>query len=176
MGRAAALVVAAMLLPTQGLAGPAPAVGVDSVSVDQGAGDLHLHLRDGRTVAAPKERDQKTLTDPALAGDGRTLGWLANYDTCCQSYPIPQQLVIWRSGRVIRRIDAAAMIWRWRFYNNGREVGFADGPTHGSHIPYSYKLYDVATGRLIREIAGNSKLSAEWAKLLLPPPAARGHR
>lgn len=173
MGWVAALVIAAMVLPMHGVAA---AVVVESVSADQDSGDVLLHLRDGRTATAPKERDQKTLTDPALAGDGRTVGWLGNYDNCCQSYPIPQQLVIWRAGRVIRRIDASAMIWRWRFYHNGREAGFSDGPTHGSNIPYSYKLYNVTTGRLIREIPGDSKLAPEWARLLVPPSAAPGQR
>lgn len=158
-------------------AGPAqPQMSIAGVAASDQSGDVHLHLPDGSIVTAPKLRDQRSLSDPALAEDGHTVGWLGNYDTCCQSYPVPQQLVIWRSGRVIRRIDASAMIWRWRFYKDGKEVGFADGPTHGSHVPYSYKLYDVATGRLIREIPGNSKLDQQWAILLLPPPAVQGQK
>ena len=103
-----------------------------------------------------------------MAEDRQTVGWLANYDTCCQSYPIPRQLVIWKSGRVIRKIDAQAMIWNWRFYGRGKEAGFSDGPTHGADIPYSYRLFDIATGRLISEIAGHQENFPDWVRLLLP--------
>ena len=84
----------------------------------------------GPTVAAPRGKGQKSLSRPALAEDRQTIGWLGNYDNCCQSYPIPRQLVIWKSGRILRRIDVQAMVWNWRFYLGGKAVGFSDGPTH----------------------------------------------
>ena len=104
----------------------------------------------------------------ATAEDRQTVGWLGNYDSCCQSYPIPRQLVIWKSGRTLRRIDAQAMVWNWRFYRGGKAVGFSDGPTHGTDIPYTYKLFDVGTGRLISEIDGHRESFPEWAKPLIP--------
>jgi hypothetical protein len=175
MNRPPAFAIALLLVSAPGPAEPGErAAIVEGVYADNG--DVHIRYRNGTTVAAPKGNEDKSLSEPALAADGRTVGWLANFDNCCQSYPIPQQLVIWRSYRVIRRIDASAMIWRWRFYDDGRKVGFSDGPTHGSHVPYSYKLYDVATGQLIREIAGNSKISPEWAVLLLSPPGMQGQK
>ena len=141
---------------------------VDAVYTDDLSGNVQIHYRNGAAVAAPKGKGQKSLSRPALAEDRQTVGWLGNYDSCCQSYPIPRQLVIWKSGRIIRKLDAGAMIWNWRFYHGGKEVGFSDGPTHGTDVPYSYQLFDVPTGRLISEIDGHQANFPEWAKLLLP--------
>jgi hypothetical protein len=141
---------------------------VDAVYADDLSGNVQIHYRDGRSVTAPKGKNQKTLSRPLLAEDRQTVGWLGNYDSCCQSYPIPRQLVIWKSGRITRRIDAEAMVWNWRFYHGGKEVGFSDGATHGTDVPYSYRLFDVSTGRLISEIDGHQGNFPEWTKLLLP--------
>ncbi len=141
---------------------------VDAVYADDLSGNVQIHYRNGPTVAAPKGKHQTSLSRPAVAEDHQTVGWLGNYDSCCQSYPIPRQLVIWKSGRIIRKLDAGAMIWNWRFYDGGKEVGFSDGPTHGTDVPYSYRLFDVPTGRLISEIDGHQQNFPEWAKLLLP--------
>ena len=141
---------------------------VDAVFADDLSGSVQIHYRDGPTVAAPRGKGQKSLSRPALAEDRQTIGWLGNYDNCCQSYPIPRQLVIWKSGRIIRKIDADAMIWNWRFYQGSKEVGFSDGPTHGIDVPYSYRLLDIATGRLISEIAGHQENFPDWVRLLLP--------
>jgi len=140
---------------------------VDAVYADDLSGNVRIHYRDGRSVNAPKGKEQKTLSRPLLAEDQQTVGWLGNYDSCCQSYPIPRQLVIWKSGRIIRKIDAQAMIWNWRFYDRSKEIGFSDGPTHGADIPYSYKLYELRTGRLISEIDGHQENFPEWAKPLI---------
>lgn len=102
-----------------------------------------------------------------MAGDGQTVGWLADYDSCCQSYPISRQLVLWHSGKIVARIDADAMIWNWRFVDGGKRVGFADGPTHGSSVPYSYKLYDARSGRLLAEINGQRRDLPTWAAALV---------
>jgi hypothetical protein len=127
---------------------------------------VHIRYRDGTTVAAPREDKAKSLTEPALAADGRTVGWLANFDNCCQSYPVPLRLEIWRSSRVIGRIDADAMIWKWRFFGDGGRVGFSDGATHGAEMPYSYKLFDVLTGSLVEQVDGRDPNLPEWAKML----------
>ena len=141
---------------------------IATVRTDDRAGAVVIRYRDGITGAVPKAADQKSLSRPALAADGHTVGWLGDYDTCCQSYPVARQLIVWRAARVVRRIDAEAMIWNWRFYDAGQRVGFADGPTHGSVLPYGYKLYDVATGRLIAEIDGHAQNPPDWVKMLMP--------
>jgi hypothetical protein len=166
MHRRAGLIVVLVSLFAAVSAGARPH-GVAAVLADDAAGEVGIRYADGTTIVAPKGRDQKSLSHPALATDRQTVGWLGNYDNCCQSYPIPQQLVIWRSGRIIMTIDAgAAMIWNWRFYDRGRKVGFAIGPTHGA--PYSYKLFDVASGKPIAESAGQARNLPAWARLLAP--------
>lgn len=168
----AGLIIAFLSMPASAPAGSGQhAAIIDAIYADDLSGNVLIRYRGGTTVTAPKGRNQRSLSRPALAEDQQTAGWLGNYDSCCQSYPIPRQLVIWRSGRIIRRIDAGAMIWNWRFYKNGKEVGVSDGPTHGSNIPYSYKLYDLPTGRLVSQIDGIEENFPEWATALAPEPA-----
>ena len=165
MLRWAWLILLSLIAPLPAAAGP-PANAIVAAVADDASGGVRIHYANGASLMAPKLPDQRTLSDPAVAGDGRTVGWLADYDSCCQSYPVSRQLVLWRSRRVVARIDADAMIWTWRFFDGGRRVGFADGPTHGSSVPYSYKLYDSRRGRLLAEINGQRQDLPPWAAAL----------
>src|SRR5437764_15096114 len=110
MFRRAALIIAlsAVLAPvSSGFGGERI---VAAVAADNASGDVQIRYRDGSVVTAPKIRGERSLDRPAVAADRRTVGWLGNYDNCCQSYPIPRELVIWRAGRIVRRIPAEAMI------------------------------------------------------------------
>ena len=160
-----ALVLQSLVVPLPATAGPRAAT-ITAAVADEASGGVSIRYADGASIMAPKRRDQRTLSDPAVAADGQTVGWLADYDTCCQSYPISRQLVVWRSGRIVARIDASAMIWNWRFFDGGKRVGFADGPTHGSSVPYSYKLYDARSGRRLAEVAGQRRDLPPWAAAL----------
>jgi hypothetical protein len=132
------------------------------------AQDVHIVHNDGTDVVAPKEKDQPASTDAALADDQRTVGWLANYWVCPQSYPCPTALVIYRDGHIIRKIDASnGIIWNWSFFGNGARVGFSEGVTHGTSVPQDYRLYDVSTGGLIQKIDAANAQSPKWVKALV---------
>src|ERR1700687_2490023 len=106
----AGLIIAFLLVPARVPAGSGQhAAIIDAIYADDLSGNVLIHYRGGTTVTAPRGRNQRPLSRPALTEHQQTAGWLGNYDSCCQSYPIPRQLVIWRSGRIIRRIDAGAM-------------------------------------------------------------------
>lgn len=162
------LIIALLLLSIEAHAGAAKhGADIAGITADDASGEVFIRYLDGRTVQAPRAYNQASLSRPAVAPDRRTIGWLGNYRSCCQSYPIPRQLVIWRAGSVIRRINAQAMIWDWRFYRGGRQVAFSDGPTHGSNLPYNYKLFDVLSGRRLSEIDAHAVALPGWARLLL---------
>ena len=129
--------------------------------------DVRIVYDDGTDVIAPKEKDQATSTDPALADDRQTVGWLANYRVCSQSYPCPIALVIYRGEKITTKIEASnGIIWRWRFFDDGKQVGFSEGVTHGTVVPTDYRLYDVSTGSLIQEIPTADDKSPEWVRTL----------
>jgi uncharacterized protein YecT (DUF1311 family) len=130
--------------------------------------DVHIVYSNGADVVAPKEKDLESSTNPAVAEDRRTVGWLADYWGCSQSYPCPTALVIYRDGHIITKIVASGgVIWDWKFFDNGKQAGFSEGVTHGTLIPEDYRLYDVSTGGLIQKIKTANKHSPEWVKTLV---------
>jgi len=116
-------------------------------------GRLRLLTTHGAVRWAPSDRNaeprpQSAFDQPRVAADGVTVGWLALYPGCCQSYPLPLALVLYRDGRTLRPMTGAGMpIWHWRFVHGGRDVAFVQGPAHGGE-PDHYELRDVTSGRL----------------------------
>jgi hypothetical protein len=140
-------------------------------------GRLRLETRDGRTVWAPRdtqreEQPQAAFAEARIAPDGALVGWLALYPACCQSYPIPLELTLFRNGTVLRSLTGAGMpIWHWRFVDHGRAVAFVQRPTHGV-APDHYELREVASGRLIAEFDhddGDRAPLPRWTRGIAPP-------
>ena len=127
-------------------------------------GPLHLIYSDGREVvevlpakkepASDDSEDQVGYSSVQIAGDGRTVGWSETYFKCCQSYPIPLVLALYRSGSVLRRIKQGQMLWDWSFRDAGTQVATVWGLTHGPEVG-DFQLYDVATRRMVAEVFGD---------------------
>jgi hypothetical protein len=62
---------------------------------DEDTQDVHIVYSNGEDVVAPKAKDQPASTNPAVADDKQTVGWLAEYRIGGQSYPGPTTLVIY---------------------------------------------------------------------------------
>jgi hypothetical protein len=56
----------------------------------------------------------------------------------------PMTLVIARDGRILRKIDGSAFVWKWIFWDRGREVAYESGPFHFS---LECILADIKTGK-----------------------------
>lgn len=138
---------------------------ITRVYVDDADGRVHIVSGAGEDTVIAKEKDQVRCDSPQVAEDQRTAGWLIDYENCCTSYPIPLTLVIYRSGRVVRRIQPGLMIFDWRFLEGARKIALSSGTVHGMTFR-SLSLYEVRTGRLLERWEG----SFEEA----PPPWARG--
>jgi hypothetical protein len=125
-----------------------------AAAVVQPDGRLRLTTTQGATRWAPREthaeaESQAAFEQARIAPDRATVGWLALYPSCCQSYPIPLELALFRDGKVMRSLTGAGMpIWHWRFVDGGRAVAFVQRPTHGA-APDHYELRDVTSGRLL---------------------------
>ncbi|NUS39551.1 MAG: hypothetical protein HOQ02_11085 [Lysobacter sp.] len=140
-------------------------------------GRLRLTTTQGAVVWAPLDHEgepepQSEFSEPRIAPDGRTVGWLALYPGCCQSYAIPLSLVLFRDGKVLRGMTGAGMpVWHWRFIDGGRQVAFVQRPTHGA-APDHYELRDVASGRLLAEFdhdEGDARPLPRWARGVQTP-------
>ena len=124
-----------------------------------GPGPLRILFGDGTRIAIAPEIWPASPVAPVspqaafemikVSPDRRTVGWLADFSVCAQSYPCPVELGLYRAGAPIRRIlPDHGIFWGWGFIRAGRAVvaqsGYAHGPDDGV-----YDLYDAGTGRLL---------------------------
>jgi len=145
-------------------------------------GPLHIVFSDGTEIVKelpPKEEstennivmNQEGFSDPQLADDRQTIGWTDTYDNCGTSYAVPLAVDIYRSGRIIRRIEPGQMVWSWMFFDRGKHVAVVSGSTHGPEVG-TFRLYEIETGRVLSEAHGDEKTQAlkpnapKWAKQL----------
>jgi hypothetical protein len=101
-----------------------------SVMIDEN-GQLHIVLRSGRQILPPKLPYQVAFSDPGLSRDHRTVGWFADYPDPGGSSPLSGELVLYRSGHLLREFSSSQTFWSWQFANGDRDVAYCDGPTHG---------------------------------------------
>jgi len=112
---------------------------------------LVLHSATG-DVRAPRVGDQQGFDAPRLSPDGRMAGWLALERACCESYPLPTSLVLFRNGRIVRRFGDGLVISSWAFADGGNAVAYSQGTAH-SATSTLYVLRRVADGRLLAKFA-----------------------
>src|SRR5258708_33613387 len=123
---------------------------------------LQIVEQNGREVVPRKEKDQVAFSSPAIAPDRKTVGWLVDVPNCCTSYPIAVTLVVYRSGKVIRRLGNESMIADWGFRAGGTQVAFYTNTVHGDLAP-RYELHDVKTGRPVARWDGHlTEASPSW--------------
>ena len=130
--------------------------------------NAHIVYNDGKDARPAKEVGQVSCSSPSITKDRQTAGWLVNYDNHgITSYPIPLILIIYRKGRVIRKLGNGMSIGNWYFSEDSNRVAFKTDTVHGGLAPY-YELHDIKTNRVVDKWRGplNEK-SPAWAKRFL---------
>ncbi len=124
---------------------------------------------DGKTIAAPKVKDQVSFGRPLIAEDKQNVGWLAMLPNCCTSYPIPLLLVIYRDGKILQSLSGPRAIWHWRFLDNGERVVYSTDLVHGGdENSVDYELYEVSSGHHLASWSPReAKKQPDWVGLLL---------
>lgn len=127
--------------------------GADSSMVARAHADkgglVHIVRTDGKDVQVHAEKGQVGVDSIQVAPDKATVGWLVSKQApCCVSYPLPMELVVWRAGKVVRRIDTGRPAWSWIFLDGGRKVAYRASFPHGGWSGESV-LVDVATGKTL---------------------------
>ena len=125
-----------------------------AVSAD---GTVSITTDDGRRITPARVDpgldgfEPAGATQAAVAPDHQSVGWLALYDWCCTSYPIPLQLIILTNGRSLALSgEAGEPIWFWRFQDGGRRIAFREETPHGE-MRRHYELWDVLSGKRIAD-------------------------
>jgi hypothetical protein len=133
-----------------------------SVTIDQN-GQVHIVLASGRQILPPKLPGQTSFSDPLLSRDHRTVGWLADYPDPDASYPYSGELVLYRSGHLLRKFSTEQTFWSWRFANGDRDVAYCDGPLHGG--ARKCDLRSLKSGHLLARWVPDDKADPPaWAK------------
>ena len=134
---------------------------VERAYVDS-TGRVHVVYQGGLDIQVPPEQDQVSSASPIVGPDNSTVGWLVEVPNCCTSYPIATTLVIYKSGRVIRRIGDGMMLYKWQFLSGGRKVAVSSGTVHGMQGVH-LTLYDAVTGRRLSTWDGaDSDIPPKW--------------
>jgi len=120
-----------------------------SARADSG-GSLRIQRAKGPGIVVTRDREQVGFDKVAISKDGRSVGWLALYENCCTSYPIPLKLTVYSAGRSRTFEGNRLPIWYWQFTPDGRRVSFEQETVHGG-LGVHYELREVATGRLVAQ-------------------------
>ncbi|HEY1161139.1 MAG TPA: hypothetical protein VGE83_10935 [Terracidiphilus sp.] len=112
-------------------------------------GRVHIVTADGRDHGISPEKGQNGVEKIQVAPDGKTIGWLVDlWASCCVSYPISFELVVWQSGHIIRRVHPSMAIWSFAFVKNGAEIAYRNSPLHGGWSGECV-LVDIASGKTL---------------------------
>jgi len=140
---------------------------------DKGA--VHIVMADGNkhTIKPFKWQNGGSFTDVKVAGDGRTVGWVANQMLepleAGTNYALETGVgvEVWRDGKVIRNL-APGVIRDWTFLRGGQEVAIHTAPLHGQEF-YDCTRFDVGTGKELEHWSLDRRdyVVPDWAKPLL---------
>ncbi len=108
-------------------------------------GEVLITSQSRQRIIGPKDSEQVDAEMPAVSPDHRSVGWLALYNVCAQSYPCPIKVIVLRDGHVHKFIGAQP-IYRWCFLEGGKRVAFESEFPHGGQ-GVSYHLFEVTTER-----------------------------
>ena len=126
----------------------------DSVAVNAD-GNVSITTEDGRHITPPRlpplAADMRNVgaEQAAVSPDHQSVGWLALFENCCTSYPLPLTLVILHNGRT-HSFEGIAPIWFWSFQNGGTRVATREEAPHGGEGIH-YDVWDVASGKRVAD-------------------------
>jgi hypothetical protein len=119
-------------------------------------------------IAQPSEKPTQSRHKQ---GPNGLEGWTLNYTL--PDYPgqqFPMTLVIARNGRILWRIEGDAFIWKWMFWEDGRQVIYESGPLH---FGLSCVQFDLKKGHEISRFDCYQELpenAPAWAEALEAAP------
>jgi len=114
-------------------------------------GHLTLVTTSGRRVTVRKKGEQTAFADPAISRDGTVVAAQALFPTCCTSYDIPLELVVYTRGTERRFKGTGLPIFQWGFADDGRRIAYGQETVHFGCVTH-YELRDILSGRLVESV------------------------
>ena len=132
-------------------------------------GNLRVTFNQGVEMTVSKEMGrydvgQESFDFIQIAKNKKSVGWLATYRVCAQSYACTPELVLLDSKRkLIYIVPDYGVVWSWTYIKDGDQVAIHYGFPHGD-TPDEYVLYDAPTGKKITVFSGSEQSAPKWAK------------
>lgn len=114
---------------------------------------------------AQASRADKPIESVHRVGPNGFEGWTERYPLA-DGQSSPANLVIAQRKHVIRRIQGDPFVWRWMFWENGKQVAYETGSLH---FNMACRLVEIASGRQLASLDCYRDLAEEapaWAKAL----------
>jgi hypothetical protein len=122
----------------------------------------------GKEVLAPRLPHQSHFGAPALSPDHTSVGWLAEFEDSSSPSPIDPDaftLVVYRNGRIFRRVAGDPIVWDWKFERGGKAVVYSTGSRHGG--ANECLLVDIDSGKILEQWSTSSSgQTPSWAEQL----------
>jgi hypothetical protein len=123
-----------------------------NVILDRDGESLRLQRANGTQSAAPKLEGQSEFGEPAVASNGRYVGWLALFSDKGASYSQPLYVVVLDTSNRLQRFRSDfGMVFSWCFSPKGTEVVFKSMFPHGP-TPVEFKMYRLSDGKQLRRL------------------------
>jgi hypothetical protein len=125
---------------------------------------ISMLLLAGAALAQATQAD-KPIESAHRAGPKGLEGWTESYPLA-DGQSVPANLVIAQRRHVIRRIEGDPFIWKWMFWENGKQVAYETGSLH---FNMACRLVDIASGRQLANLDCYRELADDapaWAKAL----------
>jgi hypothetical protein len=110
-------------------------------------------------LAVPQSPDKKPVESAHVAGPHGLEAWTIDSpipdDSNHETYPFT--LVVARKGKVFHKIQGDPFVWRWIFWDDGRQIAYESGPLH---FVMMCELCDLNTGRVLDSIEGYQGVAA----------------
>ncbi len=122
-----------------------------AVHAEEKGANLEITTAAGRRILVPRSERRKEDQRPvsfgkvAISSDRRAVGWVAYYENCCTSYPIPTLLEVYRAGKRYT-FEPAILPWHWCFLDGSDTVAAVSTTAHSAQGEV-IERWDILTGR-----------------------------
>ena len=133
---------------------------------------VEYRVLNGTTRTVQLLRDQVRLTNVQVSEDRAMFGWLAEYSTCCTSYPVPLRLEVQAASGRRLSFPATQAVWGWCFVPGRAAVAYRQSATHGAQHE-TYELRRIGDARLLARFNNTPGETATVRSVVSLPSWAR---
>jgi hypothetical protein len=121
---------------------------ITSYSLSEDEKQLLYRMGPQEKTDAPLQKDQVGYSQVQISGDRKHIGWVATFQTCCASYPVPLKLIVASEDGSSVTLEGTQGIFKWCFVAERSAVAFRQEPLHGATTE-TYTLAETKSGRTL---------------------------